>query len=100
MTARRRTRDVDPRDIDAARTLLGHLNAHGTPVASLTVTPDELLAETPPAVTPPQGVALLRELEDDPDAPVVVRRLPGKVDLIARVLGRRTRLRIARHGNE
>jgi hypothetical protein len=93
-------RGVQPRDMDAALTLLGQLNAHGAPVASLTVTPDELVAETPPTITPPQGIALLRELEDDPDRPVIVRRHPGKVDLIARVLRRSVRLRVARHGND
>jgi hypothetical protein len=89
MSAPRRTYAgaVEPRDVDAALTLLGHLNAHGAPVTSLTVTHDELLAETPPTVTPPEGIAVL-----------VVQRSPRKVDLIARVLGRRTRLRVARHG--
>lgn len=102
MTAPRRTyRGVQPRDFDAARALYDRLRARGTPVAVIIVTPDELAAETPPDVTPPEGIALLRALEDDPDEPLTVHRSARTVDLIARrVLGRRTRLRVARHGND
>lgn len=97
MTDSHQTRQgVDTRDMTAAADLLACLAARGTPVASILVTHDELVAETPPDVTPPQGIAVMRAIEDDPAAPVTVRRLPGKVDLIARVLARRVRLRVAR----
>lgn len=83
--------------MDAAFAVLDRLTESGTPVASLTVTPEELLVETPPDVTPPDGIAALRAIEDDPaQPPVIVRRTPGYVDLSAWVSRRRVRVRIQR----
>jgi hypothetical protein len=88
---------VDSRDVDAALALLDRLSDAGTPVAALTIRHDELVVETPPDVTPAEGIAVLREIEDDPAAGVrQTAREPGRVELVARVLGRRTRICVLR----
>lgn len=85
-----------PGDGRAALDLLDSLTERGAPVASLTVTPGELLVNACADVTPPEGMALLRELKDDPDGDVTVHRTPGVAELAVRYAGRRLRYRITR----
>ncbi len=68
----------------------------GTSINGYRLTAEELLVETSPRVTPPQGLAVLRALEDDPEAPVTVHRRPDVADYVARVLKRTVRLRVKR----
>jgi hypothetical protein len=93
MTSRR---VLDDTDVSAAHALLRRLRQQGTAVTSLTITPTGFDVQTADPVTPPEGIATLRAIEDDPAELVTLRRRAGYAVLAAKVVGRRCELRVRR----